>query len=198
MPVRRRGETGSGTRAMAYRSPCGEADAALMDDAARERRARRDATNLLQYPPRQVKSVQIDELPPSHTAPQARMPLDEVQGTTRVSRRWRGGGLRRRPSVLVNSSRRLRRFPFRGLRPRAAVVFDSADCTSTSGSGRSRERSNTPRPLKLLHAPRRTRGTQRLARGPCARSRSAGTCRPFRGSARFPTAPCARRRRPQG
>ena len=49
MPVRRRGETGSGTRAMAYRSPCGEADAALMDDAARERRARRDATNLLQY-----------------------------------------------------------------------------------------------------------------------------------------------------
>ena len=147
--------------------------------------------------PRQVKSVQIDELSPSHAAhitwALGRRPRNDTCQPSMEVRL-----LLLRPSVLVNSSLRLRRFRFRGLRPRAAVVSDSADCTSTRGSGRSRERSNTPRPLKLLHAPRRTRGTQRLARGPCARSRSAGTCRPFRGSARFPTAPCARRRRPQG
>ena len=120
--------------------------------------------------------AEADSLRPAwpERAPKSRVPLDEVQGTTRVSLRqpkwvpplpvvrsrealvftafgatWAKpllevvapiwavliGWFRAQASLrsAFDVSLRLRRFPFRGLRPRAAVTCDSDTCTSGRG-----------------------------------------------------------------
>jgi hypothetical protein len=72
----------------------------------------------------------------------------------------------------------------------AAVSF--GDASTRASKLRSRLRA-----LKRRLTPPRTRGTRRRARGPCAGSRSEGSCRLARGTSRVPREPPAKRRSPQ-